>query len=147
MSHPTAPHPLQRTRGWCARLFLAALLCWATDAYAQEKKPCAGEESATSACQKSLDRELTRIYLTILDGIRPGFPALLRNDQLEKQKRLFTQAQRAWENYRDRTCEADAFENYDYSGYSSSVADCRIALTRMRIEQLRTGPWGVLLDG
>lgn len=143
--------PVSRSSSRCAGIGLALILCCVGSggAYAQGTASCSASDDSRSAyaCEKEVALELERIYRAILNGIRPGFPALLRDDQLPKQKSLFVEAQRAWELYRDRSCEADAFENYDYSGYGSAVAECRIALTRARIEQLRTGPWGVLLDG
>jgi uncharacterized protein YecT (DUF1311 family) len=146
--HEAVDRP-ERSSSWRARIILTVILCWIASgsAFAQEKSPCTADAdaSSSSACEKEVERELERTYLTILNGIRPGFPALLRNDQLPRQKILFANAQTAWKLYRDRSCEADAFENYEYSGYASVVTACRIALTRARIEQLRQGPWGVLL--
>lgn len=129
---------------------LAVILCCAVAgrAHGQEKPPCAATEDAvaTQACEKEVERELERIYLVILNAIRPGFPALLNDAQLPRQRTLFANAQSAWKVFRDRGCEADAFENFDYSGYASVVARCRITITRERIEQLRSGPWGAVLD-
>ena len=144
---PAVSRRVPRSPGWLGRIIVAVLLSWLArdSAYAQEQCGGGDDGAATHACEKEAERELAGVYQAILNGIRPGFPALLRDSQLPKQRALFVDAQRAWEAYRDRMCEADAFENYEYSGYGSAVADCRIALTRARIEQLRSGPWGALL--
>lgn len=135
--------------GWNTRIILALFLCFSgVHAQAQEKKTCSppvDERLGSYACQKLLDRELTQIYSTIAEGMRSGLPGLLSDDQLPKQKQLFLDAQRAWEVFRAKTCEADAYENYATSGYRASMGNCWIRLTQARIDELRSGRWRVLL--
>jgi uncharacterized protein YecT (DUF1311 family) len=136
--------------GWNKGIILVLLLCClpGANAQAQEKKTCSppvDERLGTYACQKLLDRELAQISSRIAESIRPGLPGLLRDDQLPKQKQLFLDAQRAWEVFRARTCEAEAYENRDTSGYSASMGSCWIRLTQARVDELRNGRWGVLL--
>lgn len=139
-----------RPARWNTSIILIPLLCCfpGARAQAQERKTCAppvDERLGSYACQKLLDRELAQISSTITESIRPGLPGLLRDDQLPKQKQLFIDAQHAWEVYRAKTCEAEAYENRGTSGYSASVGSCWIRLTQARVNELKNGRWGVLL--
>ena len=141
---------LRRQSVWKTRIVLALGLCCVAGvhAQAQEKKVCSppvDERLGSYSCQKLLDRELTAMVSTIAEGFRPGLPGLLRDDQLPKQKQLFLDAQRAWEEFRARTCEAEAYENHGTSGYGAALGNCWLTLTQARIDQLRRGRWGVVL--
>jgi uncharacterized protein YecT (DUF1311 family) len=71
------------------------------------------------------DRELNRIYKEVRWQVKGA------------QRTILTDAQVAWIQYRDKTCDFETFESRQGSGYSGFVNGCLERMTKARSAELQ----------
>jgi uncharacterized protein YecT (DUF1311 family) len=72
------------------------------------------------------DRELNRIYKDVRWQVKG------------EQRTLLIDAQVAWIQYRDKTCDFETFASRQGSGYSGFMSACLERMTKARSEELQT---------
>ncbi len=100
----------------------------------------AGDGAASTACvlaaQERIDRELNAYWPIVLAAIEArGDP--IPADEIAAWKETMIAAQRDWVAFRDRDCEAVAYEWWGGPGASQAKAECLYWHTAARLEDLR----------
>ena len=111
-------------------LFLALALVWFPGTGAAVDCGDLGSQAEMNQCalaeSQFADRDLDALCDQYLERLG------------ERQKRLFTEAHKAWVRFRDLACEFESSGAEGGSAYPFVVQNCLTAMTRARIERMRS---------
>jgi uncharacterized protein YecT (DUF1311 family) len=123
------------------RLRLAAplVLALAGPAAAQDEPDCDGNNVELTACvwdaYKKADAELNTVWKKVLATIEPS--EYLPADAARTWKDDLVAGQRAWVTFKEKDCDAVAYEWYGGSGANMAVGDCLYGHTVARTRDLK----------
>lgn len=102
------------------------------DAGAPDPCAMAADEAAMLACRtrekNTTEAALRRVAERLLRGYQRDEPALAK---------LFAEAQRRWEAFREAECKALTYESVGSAGYAPYLNDCLAAMNRERLRALK----------
>lgn len=130
-----------RTRRWLLALAVAALFPLALPAGAEDLPDCANASNNVeiTACvwdaYKRADAELNAVWKQVMASIRPE--DYLPADAVKAWKDDLLAAQRAWITFKEKDCDAVAYEWYGGSGANMAVGSCLYAHTVQRTNDLK----------